>query len=277
MKKIFFIIFATLLLFWFVSADSDYEDDYTLIDCINWDNNTWVVFDSEKPYATLKEGIENTISYINTNINISWNEETSSWKVFNIKVQCSFNDVLNQSINLDYNWVDYNNELIIEWIEDNSFILKEVDFQLWHKAWNITFKNAQFLNENKPYFYDFIPRTAWVYETPTHPLSNWVKILNSYIEFKNWNNLWDNTNYKSYSYIKYRHLHQGDFYNYSNKQIIENSIIDIEISNDFSFRMPIFVKNSKITFSNLSWTWIFDISFLEDWNIRTNKDFSLQR
>jgi hypothetical protein len=61
MKKIFLVF--CLLFIWTISvnADSDYLSDYTLIDCINWDNEDWVAFDSTKPYATLKEWIEKTI------------------------------------------------------------------------------------------------------------------------------------------------------------------------------------------------------------------------
>jgi DNA-binding sugar fermentation-stimulating protein len=47
-----------------------------------------------------------------------------------------------------------------------------------------------------------------------------------------------------------------DYYyytNYSNKQIIENSIIDIEIENDYNFKMPVFVKNSTINFKNINY------------------------
>ena len=116
MKKIFLLCF--LLFFWinFTYADSDYLNDYTLIDCINWNNDTWVAFDNSLPYSTLKKGIEETINYINTNINIVWNEETASWQTFNIKVACSFDDIYNKSINLNFYWTKYNNELLIEWI-----------------------------------------------------------------------------------------------------------------------------------------------------------------
>ncbi len=275
MKKIFFIIFYILLSFTIVNADSNYESDYTLIDCVNGDNDTAVAFDSSMPYATLKEWIENTISYINANVNIAWNETVASWSTFNIKVQCSFNDILNSSINLNYNWVLYNNELIIEWIEDNSFIINEVDFRLANKAWNIVFKNAQFKNETKPYFYDKINVPAGhVRWTRTHPLSNAIKILDSYIFLKNLNNIWNYMNYKSYNYKRYNRYYKDSLYNYSNKQIIENSIIDIEIESSFTFKMPIFIKNSKINFKNINYDWPFNISFIEDWNTFVAKDLN---
>ena len=275
MKRIVLILFLLLINSSFVSADSDFVNDYTLIDCVNWDNDIWEAFDSSMPFATLKAGIENTINYINSNVNKSWNEETASWKVFNIKIECSFNDILNPSIALNYNWLAYNNELIIEWIHENSLIFKEVDFKLWLNAWNITFKNAQFLNENKPYFYDKINRasTVWFYK-PTHPSSNWIKILDSYIQLKNWNNLGDNMKYQSYRYYQNWFLRQDYLFNYSNKQIIENSILDIDIDNNFNFKMPVFLKNTKINFKNTTWTWIFNIGFLEEWNKNTNKDLN---
>jgi len=278
MKKIFFVLFYVLLSLTIVNADSNYESDYTLIDCVNWDNDTAVAFDNSMPYATLKEWIENTISYINSNINKAWNETSASWITLNIKVQCSFNDILNTSINLNYNWVAYNNELIIEWIEDNSLIFKEVNFNLWNKTGNIVFKNAQFRNETKPYFYDK-KNVPWKkYRTPsTHPISNWIKIIDSYIQLKNFNNIWDKMNYSSYLRLDNRRVPADSLYNYSNKQIIENSIIDIEIDSNFDFRIPVFVKNSKINFTNINYDWPFNIRFIEDWNtkISTNLNYSV--
>lgn len=267
MKKI--ILFVFLFFNCFSSfADNDYENDYTLIDCVGWMNDTWVVFDSTKPYATLKEWIEKTIEYINSNINYSWNINTASGKIFNIKVACSFNDILNQSIELNFDWYSYNNQLIIEWIDENSLIFKEVDFKLWKNAWNIIFKNAKFLNENKPYFYDFIPEanhsTFW---EGYHPNTNWIKILDSFISLKNSQNLWEYINYNSYSYKRYNRLYRDSLYNYSNKQIIENSIIDIELDDNFDFYLPVFLKNSKLNFKSINSSWTLNIKFIENWNI----------
>jgi hypothetical protein len=270
MKKIIFIIFIIFINFLQVSADSNPVSDSTVIDCVNWDNDTWVPFDSTKSYATLKAWIENTINYINSNINKAWNEASASWKIFNIKVKCSFDDILNKSINLNFDGVAFNNELIIEWIDDNSFIIKEVDFKLWYKAGNIIFKNAQFLNENKPYFYDFIPLSNEY--TPSHPISYGIKIINSYISLKNANNIWQYIQYKSflskyYNQRSWKTTYYYEYpYNYTNKQIIENSIIDIEIWNNFDFKMPVFLKNSKINFINKDFNWPYNINFLEVWN-----------
>lgn len=275
MKKIFYLLLLFVFIFSYVNAENDDTNyDYTLIDCVNWDNDLWVVFDSSQPYATLKEWIENTINYINSNVNKVGNENTASWKIFNIKINCSFNDIFNKKINLNFNWVDYNNELLIEWINDNSFIIKNIEFMLWYKSWNIIFKNASFLNENKPYFYDHIPSPWGLFQPRTHPLSNWIKIIDSYIKLTNWNNLWHTTNYMSYNYRYYNKTHRDSLYNYSNKHIIENSILDIDIWNDFEFRMPIFMKNSKINFINDTWTWIYNIKFLEDWNINNQRELN---
>lgn len=271
MKRIFIIIVFIILSFQFVSVDSNFETDYTLIDCVNGDNDTWVAFDSTLPYATLKSWIESTINYINSNVNMPWNQEAASWKIFNIKVECSFDDILNQSINLNFDWVTYNNELIIEWINEGSFLIKEIDFKLWYKAWNITFKNAQFLNENKPYFYDYIlPSSNY---NSTHPISYGIKIIDSYILLKKSNNIWEYVQYTSfirkyYNQRSWKTTYYFEYpYNYSNKQIIENSIIDIEIWNNFDFRMPVFLKNSKISFINKDFNWPFNINFHEIWNI----------
>ena len=273
MKKIFFVLLLILSNFYQVSAESNFETDYTLIDCVNWNNDTWVAFDSAMPYTTLKSWIENTINYINSNVNKVWNELTASWKLFNIKVQCSFNDILNKSINLDFNWVTYNNELILEWIWNNSFIIKDTDFQLWYLAWNIVFKNAIFLNEDKPYFYDdFFTYNKY---TNSNPFSYWIKIIDSYIKLKNSNNIWNYWTYKMLKYINRNWIIDYFYFdNYTNKQFIENSVLDIEVDNNFIFRMPNFIKNSKITFNNISWTWIYDITFSEDGNIKSSSDLN---
>lgn len=236
MKKIIFILFFILISTSQVNAESNFETDYTLIDCVNWDNVTWVPFDSTMPYATLKSWIENTITYINNNINKIWNEETASWKTLTIKVQCSFNDILNQSINLNFNWVAYNNELIIEWIDDNSFIVSNTYFYWW---WgNVVIKNANFINAyNWEYYFNWI---------------NWLQILDSYFKINKWENFWKRLTYKYYNSYK-------SWFN--NKFIIENSIIDVEIWTNYNFWIPTFLKNNKINFNNIDWTWTYSINF----------------
>lgn len=276
MKKILLLVLLFLFDITFVNAQSDYLNDYTLIDCINWDNKTWVAFDSTKPFSTLKWGIESTINYINSNINFVWNESNASWKNFKIKVNCSFNDILNSTINLNFLWINYNNELTIEWIWEKSLIFKDTSFQLSYNAWNIIFKNAIFSNENKPYFYDEAVLPAWRNQWWNHPLSNGIKIVDSYIQLKNWQNLWNIMWYSSYKYYYYT-LQYDYLLNYTNKQMIENSLIDVEISKDFTFRMPVSLKNSKINFTN---TWAisnYNITFAEDWNpsIKNNLNYSV--
>jgi hypothetical protein len=262
MKKIFLVF--CLLFIWttLVNADSDYENDYTLIDCVNWDNEDWVAFDSTKPYATLKEWIEKTIEYINTNVNIVWNEEIASWKTFNIKVKCSFEDLLNNRIDLAFRWTDFNNQLVIEGVE-NWFTIKNTKFRILEKAWNIVIKNAFFINDNMWYFEDQVFNSKrW----RKNPISNWVTIYNSYFKLYNSINLWISN---TYSYYKSRDLWTTYYWhitNYFNKIKIINSKIDIELDWDYSFKMPFYLKDSKINFVNKSSTWVYDVSFLESWN-----------
>jgi len=104
MKKGFFILFILCLIPSLSFAASDVDSDYTLIDCIAWDDSTGVSFDSTQPYQTLKEGIEKSIEYINTNINTVWNEVTASGKTFSVKVKCSANNLVDTTINLDFKW-----------------------------------------------------------------------------------------------------------------------------------------------------------------------------
>ncbi|MFK7779983.1 MAG: hypothetical protein QM490_02450, partial [Candidatus Gracilibacteria bacterium] len=87
-------------------------------------------------------------------------------------------------------------------------------------------------------------------------------------------NIGDNMYYQSYNYKRYNHRYSDNLYNYSNKQIIENSVIDIEIDNDFIFRMPVFLKNSKINFTNKNFDGPFDITFLEDGNTNIGTDLN---
>jgi len=273
MKNFFLIFIFFLFSFSFVNAEINIESWHTLIDCVNWNNDSWIAFDNSKPFATLKKWIEKTIEYINSNINYIWNEQFVWWKVFNIKVNCSFNDILNPDINLNFLGQNFNNELIIEWIWEKSLVIKNIGFHLSNWAWNITFKNAIFVNDNKPYFYDYI-FISDIYKRS--PFSNWIKIIDSYIVLKNWNNIW---NYDKYQLYFYQHplKPQPDYifpFNYVWHQMIENSIIDIEVWKDFDFRMPVIVKNSKINFTN-SWSNLnLNIRFIEDWNTYTSSEYN---
>ncbi len=257
-------VFAENLIYDNPIVKSDYINDYTLIDCTNWNNEDWIAFDSNKSFATLKVWIENTINYINENINKVWNEQTASWLVLNIKVKCSFDDLLNKTINLWFDWVNYNNKLIIEWIDDNSLIFKETKFKVLEKTGNITFKNARFLNENIWYFEDQVFNTS---TNIKYPSSNWITIEDSYIKLNKNINIWINSQYyvrtfwywsarRSYTYL----------YNYTSKQKIINSKIDVDLDWDYIFKMPYFLKDSELNFINKTSTWIYDISFSEEWN-----------
>ncbi len=264
MKKIFFILILLIFSVINVSADSDYINDYTLVDCINWNNDTWVSFDSTKPYSTLKEWIEKTIDYINSEVNKTWNEETASWLIFNIKVKCSFEDLENPRIDLDFKGTNFNNKLIIEWIDNGSLVIKNSKFRLLKGAWNIIIKNASFLNNDMWYFEDEVFNSS---RSRVNPISNWVTIYNSYFKLNNENQLWITNSYK---YMKSRDLWSRYYWyisNYYNKLKIFDSKIDIELDWDYNFKMPFYLKDSKINFINNSSTGVYDINFTEEWDI----------
>ncbi len=258
-KKIFKLIFLVILMGIcpLSFANSDVDSDYTLIDCMNWDDSIWVAFDSGMPYKSLKKWIEATINYINSNVNKVWNEETASWKTFNIKVNCSWVNLLDWEIKLGFDWNKYKNELVIEWVWENSLIIKDSYFFLPNNSWNITFINALFEMGNK-YNYYFKPES----EIPKF-LSSWIKIKNSNIKLKNWYNLaYGNAKYYNLTYLNWNYYPGNIKYYYSNQQLIFNSNIHIELEDDYIFAMPLFVKDSKIDFIN-SWTWVIhDVTFL---------------
>ena len=267
MRKFFLFIVITLSFCNFVYAEFDTSTGYTLIDCVDWNDITWVAFDSTKPYQTLKWWIEKTINYINSNINKTWNELTSSGKVFNIKVNCTINNLLDNNINLDYKWTVFNNTILIEWVWENSLIIENIKINLSQNTWNIIFKNANFRNYSFPYFYDEIQSP---FSKTPNPNSNWIKIINSYIELKDNNDLWK---FMIYNYVS----SNVRFYNnkhYSNGQYIENSIINIEIDSNYNFKLPVILKNSKVIFTNKNGTWVYDINFSEDWNPNNPSKFT---
>ena len=264
MKKLLLFIILFLLFWNIVYWESNIDLDYTFIDCIDWDDTTWTPFDSSKPYQSLKWWIEKTITYINGNINKSWNEQTASGKVFNIKVSCTMNDLLDNNINLSYNWTLYNNNILIEWIWENSLIIENIKFNLSQNTWNIIFKNANFINYSFPYFYDNVLLSGNTLSL--HPNSKGIKIIDSYIQLKNNNNLWSSTNYIKEKYINYNNTRHYRYTHYANGQYIENSIIDIDINSDYWFKLPVIIKNSKINFTNQNGTWSYNVSFLEEWN-----------
>lgn len=260
------LVFFVLLLSFSVIVNAEnindnvvIDNDYTLIDCIQWNDENWVVFDSTKPYQTLKWWIEKTIEYINSNINISGNENIVSWKIFNIKVNCSTNNILDTNIVLWFKWTYYDNELLIEWIWDNWLIIQKTKFILLNWWWWIIFKNAKFLNEYIDYFEDKPDLYG-------HPNSNWITIKDSYISLNNNINFWLTNTYNTRYWSDYA-WHYVTYTNYENKQKILNSKIEINLDWNYDFKIPFYLKDSQINFKNNSNTWIYDISFNEDWNI----------
>jgi len=275
MKKGALILIFFLFCLSPVFASSDVYNDYTLIDCISGNDSTAVEFDSNKPYQTLKKWIEQSISYINSNVNKWGNEETASGKIFSIKVKCSANNLIDTSIILDFKWTQYNNELIIEWIWDNWLIIQNTRFYQKYESWNIIFKNAKFLDAPWYYFYD---ENLWWGYNRIVPQSNGIKIIDSYIELKNQNQFWSQISYSlnNVYFPDYYDSTQNSFasyyyyYNYSNQQNIENSVIEIEIDWDYDFKLPGYIKDSKIIFINKSFWQKNNITFLEEWNPNNN-------
>lgn len=236
------------------------DDDVTLIDCVNGNDTTGIPFDSNQPYQTLQAGIEKSISYINGRINFIGNEETASGKIFQIKVNCTVNNLLDNNISLNFNGVWFNNTLLIEWIGENGLIIQNLRFNLKPSTWNIIFKNAQFLNTKTPYFYDFYD--AGMFRI-TRPSSNGIKIIDSYIKLLG-TQLWESKGYTLYSYTRNGQRHYNSYGNYTNEQYIENSIIDIELNSDYNFKLPGIIKNSQINFINGSGALQHNIIFSED-------------
>lgn len=268
MNKIIFFIFvfccfANLQTF----ASSDYQNDYTLIDCENWSDTTWVPFDSNSPYKTLNEWIEKTITYINTYVN-TWAVSTQSWITFNIKVKCSLIGIGTTSISLNFDWYTYKNFLKIEWIWDNWLTIDNITFYIPYSKWNIIFDNAKFLSN----------ALNWKYFTYTHPdrqpytlaplyMNNWIIIEDSYIKLNPWTHLGLTYNISYY-------LYWNKYVTYYNPyQYIKNSTLDIEVGWNYNFITPMIIKDSKINFINNYSTWTYDIKFMEMWDYFGSYDF----
>lgn len=250
------ILFLILVLFFpfFSYADSDFQNDYTLIDCENWDNLSWSPFDSKKPYETLWYGIRKTLEYINSNINLPWNEQTASWKTLQIKVVCSEIWPWEERISIDFDWERYNNELVISWLNQDSLVFYNVYVEIPKAKWNIKIENARFLDNSKYGYYFALKETSSL-PTTIMPYSSWVKIENSYIVLKPWTQFWNN--------LKYFYYNE---YNYNNQQNIYNSIIDVELNSNLSFSLPYFIKDSQINFINSLSDSSYNILFTEDFN-----------
>lgn len=281
MRQIFFIV----VLFFvgtinIVFADSDPYNNYTLIDCIDGSDETWTAFDSSFPYQSLKAWIEKSINYINTNVNVSWNTETASWKTFTIKVNCTTNDLLSSQISLGFNWKAYNNELLIEWVGNNGLIIQDMYFYLPNNTGQIIFKNAKFLDNSKYGYYfklewDNKLYSNWVdfYNKNKYDLYNfyWIKIIDSYIKLSSLTNFSNANTYQinvpncNYVYCMGSTTYSFAYYL---SYLLQNSIIEIDIIWNYSYKIPFLLKDSKLSFIN-TWTWIYDINFvnqLNSWN-----------
>jgi hypothetical protein len=243
-----------------VFAASDYQNDYTLIDCLNWSDSVWTPFDSTKPYKTLNEWIEKTINYINTYVN-TWSLTTQSGITFNIKVNCTLMRLGTTQTSLNFDWYTYKNFLKIEWVWDNGLSINDITFDIPNTKGNIIFDNAKFLSNWAGYYFWYqIP--YWTYDNIPNYLNNWIIIENSYMKLSSWTQIgyststWYRDNYYNYTYAYY----------YNPFQYIKNSTIDVDVSWNYNFYTPVIVKDSKINFINNYSTGIYNIKFMEVWS-----------
>ncbi len=268
MKKI--IIFILLLFSFLNLAFAEDYQDYTYIDCIWWNDINAEALNYTKPYQSLKKWIEDTINYINTQLQTdTWS--IFRWKTFKIKVKCTLIDLDNDEILLNFNWNKYNNDLIIEWENNDSILIENKYFKIPNKTWRIIFKKVKFLDNSK-YWYYFKTAPTWaILSDYQNYRSNYlyygIKIEDSYI--KNTNQLWDNikiwVSTCTYNYIYWTRCNTG-YYTYSFNQIlIKNTKIDLEYDSNKDFYLPFLIKDSKINIKN-TWNGEINIKFLEKWN-----------
>ncbi|MFA5917775.1 MAG: hypothetical protein WC850_06090 [Candidatus Gracilibacteria bacterium] len=244
-----------------VFADSNYQNDYTLIDCENGSDSSGTPFDSTKPYKTLNEGIEKTINYINTYVNTG-SLTTQSGITFNIKVNCTLMRLGTTQTSLNFDGYTYKNFLKIEGVGDNGLSIKDITFDIPPLKGNIIFENAKFLSNSIGYYFT----SPGVYYTIY--MNFGVKIENSYIKLLPGTEI-GQTN------ITYTRSRGGSYgtYHYNPFQYIKNSTIDVEISGNYNFYTPIIVKDSKINFINNYSTGIYDIKFSEVGSVLYGYDF----
>ena len=272
-KFLLFLVLFFGLYFNISFADSESFTGYTLIDCIEGNDNSGGVFDSTKPYQSLKAWIEETINYINKNINKSWNIEEASGKEFYIKVNCSANDLLNSDVKLNFDWKTYDNELIIEGVWDNGMVIQDMYFDIPNNTGQITFKNVKFLDNSRFWYYFKLPdyKIYSKYSSGKQAsLYNFygIKFIDSYIKLYANTNLWTDNSFRinssncdSYS----RRCYYNNYSFYFNQVVINNSVLEIDIEGDYNYKMPFLVKDSMLNFIN-TWTWTYDISFIDKSN-----------
>lgn len=258
MKTVVFLIVTLILNYQTSFALSNYQTDYSLIDCINWSDSTWIAFDSSSPFKTLNEWIEKTIDYINSNLS------SQTWNIFKIKVSCSLAKLNDNTISLNFNWETLKSDLIIEWIWDNSLIFSDLVFDVPHWKWWITFKNAKFLSNSSGYYFSTIPlNDSTIY------MNYGVKIIDSYIKILPWTHFWQNISTRYY----YFYTNYFTYYHFNMFQYIQNSTIDIETDSSYSFQAPLIIKDSKINFQNISSTWVYDVNIKKIWTNISGLDF----
>ena len=248
MKRIFFFLLLSVATFFItnISAASNPAWDYTYINCNTGSDVTGTPFDSDKPYLSLKKWVESTIAYINSNW-LSSNTGSGlaySWATFNIYVQagCIYNDILWNKIDINFTSNNHSQVKIIgHW---GKFGIDNIYFYLPSK-WNgnIIFENIVFLRNNLRNFYFDVYKDGWY----SHNIYNWFPIIikNAIININNGTQfMFYRDNYISSSYWYYNNR-PGWFY-------IFNSSINLEISTNTTFRIPVFLKNNKIKIKNIN-------------------------
>jgi hypothetical protein len=249
---ILFWVFASSLSY--IYAYSSPSEDYTYIDCDNWNDTTWVAFDHEKPYLSLKQWIEKTIQYINNNwlTNAYWTGAQYMSFIFEIRVKwwCQYNWKDGNSITLSFNWVNNNSILSISWFQ-GSPIIENIYFQLGtSQAWNVEFNNFNFYKNDLTGYY-----FAWLKDSTQRNTynSSLIKIKDSLINISTWKQF---VNYNcsqcleqvsqrgiGWVCIRYSTISPGWF-------SIENSRIDARINGNYNFMLPLHLKDNKINIIN---------------------------
>ncbi len=255
-----FSIFCFIFYFSNSFAQSDAINNHTLIDCIDWDDEKAVAFDDSKPYQSLKAWIEKSIEYINTNINKVWNEQSASWMTFKIKINCTTNDLSSDMIRLNFDGETYKNELLLEWVWENSFVVQSFYFYIPDWTWKIIFKNTNFWDNSKHWKYFLTPNQ-------NRKGFNWIKIIDSIINIKPWTQFWAEYYFWRWSFIKH----------FFSQIVIKNSIINVDISSDYTFKNIFLIKDSNINFKKTHYTLDpYIIKFETDWYFKNSSFISNQ-
>lgn len=262
MKKILLVLAFMLANIFFLqtNAASDPNTDYTYIDCVNGSDLRGEPFNRTSPYLTLKAWVENTVNYINqqwlTNTTGSGADFTS--KNFNIFIRsgCLFNGKNGANIEVNFNGDTNNSTLTIAWL----WGLVIIDNMYFHfpGTWNgnVVFRNFNFWKNNVYWYYFSNLESHWS-QKPNSPL---ISIKDSIINLNQNQIVRDNWCYPSWYYGYTCYIAWVSVWWYK----LENNKIDITVNGDYGLKVPVFVKNNKITFSNTT-TQKYNVYFYVAW------------